>query len=486
MKQPNLLFLMSDNHNRDASGCYGHPTVKTPTIDRLAKGGVRFENAYSASPICCPARAALATGKFPHQTGYWDNILAYDGRVKSWMHQLRSAGYEVVSVGKLHFRSTTDDNGFSTELVPMHIMDGRGDIRALLRGYDAAEPNTKSSLENLYFKQAGVGISNYQKYDEDITQHAISWLREKTSVPDKPWALFVSYVSPHPPFIVPERFYNLYAAGDVALPDRFSPTERSLHPAAQYHREISATGEINEQDVRHLAAAYYALISFVDDQMAQVLKEAESLDLLQSANVIYTSDHGEMYGAHGLLGKNNLYESSVAVPLIIAGPTIQKGGVASQPVSHVDLYPTILEACGLPSDANANDYIGKSLWPALNGEESSRPCFAEYHAKYSKNGSFMIRDGMKKLIYHVDMPPQLFDLESDPGEAENLAPLPEFRDELLALETKLRGICDPEDVDRRAKQAQRDVGDRYGGVEALTHAPNVKFTPPPGAPLDAL
>ena len=135
----NLLFIQSDNHNRQVSGCYGHRIVKTPTLDKLAGGGVRFANSYSTSALCCPARAAMATGRYPHQTGYWDNAIAYDGRMPSWMRRLRDQGHTVVGIGKLHYRSSDDDNGFSEELMPMHLLDGKGAIKNLLRGYVQCE-----------------------------------------------------------------------------------------------------------------------------------------------------------------------------------------------------------------------------------------------------------------------------------------------------------------------------------------------------------
>lgn len=154
MTEPaNLIVFQSDNHARGMAGCYGHPLVRTPTLDRIAQQGVRFANAYSPSPICCPARASIATGRFPHQTGYWDNAIVYDGRVPSWMHRLRDQGHEVVSVGKLHFRSAEDDNGFSEELVPMHILDGIGGAVMLLRGY-GEEPERQGQWE-LYSEQSG-------------------------------------------------------------------------------------------------------------------------------------------------------------------------------------------------------------------------------------------------------------------------------------------------------------------------------------------
>jgi choline-sulfatase len=166
---PNLLFFLSDNHNRDVLGCYGHGIVRTPTLDGLAARGARFENAYCSSSLCVPSRASIATGRFPHQTGYWDNVIAYDGRVPSWMHRLRDAGYDTVSIGKLHYRSTEDDNGFAEEIVPLHIVDGVGGLVGLLRWNEPP----KTGFFDLYDKRSGVGETEYQDYDRKITAEAV-------------------------------------------------------------------------------------------------------------------------------------------------------------------------------------------------------------------------------------------------------------------------------------------------------------------------
>ena len=133
MKPANVLFILSDEHSRRVLGCYGHRMIRTPNLDALAARGIRFADAYTNSPICVPARASLATGRYPHDIRFWDNAIAYDGGVPSWHHRLREAGHEVVSIGKLHFRSEADDNGFSQEIMPLHINDGIGDPMGWLR-----------------------------------------------------------------------------------------------------------------------------------------------------------------------------------------------------------------------------------------------------------------------------------------------------------------------------------------------------------------
>jgi len=465
----NLVILLSDNHNRALAGCYGHPQATTPNLDRIAARGVRFTDAYSASPLCCPARAALATGRFPHQTGYFDNAIVYDGRVPSWMRRLREQGHMVTSIGKLHFRGADDDNGFSEELLPMHILNGKGGVHMLLRGFDEEQVN-RGQWE-LYMERSGTGSAPYQSFDVQITAAAQGWLRAHGRGQAKPWVLFVSYPSPHPPFAVPERLYRLHPEGAVELPRHYRPEERARHPAVEHLRHIMGTRPItDERAVRRITAGYLGLVAHLDEQIGQVLAALDEEGLLATTRVLYTSDHGDLYGEHGLLGKSCMYEGSIGVPLLISGPGVPAGGVSAEIASHVDLFPTIAETVGaelLPEDA---DLPGRSLWPALHGEARARIGFAEYHATGAKSGVFMLRKDRHKLVYYVGMPAQLFDLDDDPGEAGELAQPAVARE----LEAELRTICDPEAVDAAAK------AEFWGGKEAVAREGSLVFTPPPG------
>jgi choline-sulfatase len=481
MKATNLIFILSDNHNRAVTGCYGHAIVKTPTLDKLAQRGVRFANSYSTSALCCPARAALATGRYPHETGYWDNAIAYDGRVPSWMHRLRGQGHRVAAIGKLHYRSSDDDYGLSEEIMPVHLHEGKGAVVNLLRGYDAEPPRTDGERWKLYAGRSGAGETHYQDFDRKVTGKAIEWLRAHARDRGKPWTLKVAYFSPHPPFTVPQRLYDLYPEDRMPLPVRHRPGDRPEHPAARHLREIEGYRDMtDERMLRRVAAAYFGLITYVDEQVGAVMKAVEELDLLANTRIVYTSDHGELFGAQGIFGKKSLWEGSVGVPLVIAGADVPQNRVVRQFVSHVDLFPTLLESAGAQLAGGDRDLPGVSLWPAIAGRESQRDAFAEYHGQGSKAGQFMLRDGNLKLIYHVGMPAQLFDLAADPDEAHDL--IEEGRDEgrARALEAKLRVICDPEAVDARAKADQRRMADFWGGPDKLRGAEQILFTPPPG------
>ena len=482
MTQPaNMIFFQSDNHNRAVTGCYGHPIVKTPNIDRIAAAGVRFANAYCTSPLCCPARASIATGRYPHETGYWDNAIVYDGRVPSWMHRLRDAGHTVVAVGKLHFRSGEDDNGFSEEIVPMHLHEGKGAIKNLLRGYGEEPSKEDGSFWKLYTMRSGVGSTHYQDYDRTITANAIEWLRQYGRKRGKPWLLLVSYISPHPPFTVPRRIYDLYPENKMPLPVGFRPGERPAHPAAEFLRRMDGILDMtDEQALKRIAAGYFGLITHLDEQIGEVLNAAEELGLTDTTRIAYTSDHGELFGAQGIFGKKNMYEGAIGVPLLIAGPGVAQGAVSRQISSHVDLFPTLLESAGEKPAPEDRELPGVSLWSAATGKDAERLGFAEYHAQGSKAGAFVVREGAMKLIYHVGMPPQLFDLGFDPAETRDLVRDGAGLETARWLEAKLRAICDPEAVDARAKADQRAMVERWGGVEKVKSESQILFTPPPG------
>ncbi len=475
----NLVVFLTDNHNRTFLGAAGHPMVKTPALDSIAARGVRFANAYCSSPLCCPSRAAIATGRYPHQTGYWDNALAYDGRLPTWHHRIRDAGHEVTAIGKLHFRSSDDDNGFTEEIDVMHIVEAKGALISLLRATQDGVPRRES--HRAIYQDSVPGEAEYQIYDLRVTGHAIDWLRNHRDA-DKPWVLLISYASPHPPFKVPQRFWDMYPLDDVPMPVQWRKDDRPQHPADKYLAWMnSIEGDFEEEFVRRVVAGYCGLISHTDEQIGQVLREMDSLGLTNETRVIYTSDHGEAAGHHGMLGKANHYEHALGVPLLMAGPGIPEHRIIEQHAAHVDLFPTIVEAVGAQLTDEDADLRGISLWPAINGNETSRPMFAEYHAMGSRNSGFAIRDGDFKLIYHVGMPRQLFDLAADPLEESDLLAGGGKHPKADALEATLRQIIDPEFIDSKSKADQAAHMEKFGGIEAVRKEGIFSRSPIPGA-----
>lgn len=480
MEPMNLVYIMSDQHNRRMLGCYDHPIVQTPNLDALAARGVRFTRAYTNCPICVPARASFATGRYVHEIGYWDNGSPYDGRVPSWGHRLAAHGHRVTTIGKLHYRSTDDDLGFPDQRIPMHVHKGEGDVFGMIRDPMPRVPGASSRILN-----SGPGESDYSHYDRAIAEQAAAWLRDEAAGHERPWALWVSFVCPHPPWKAPQEFFDRYPPEKVDLPAGWRDTDWSTHPAMQAHRHRNeAERPFDEATVRRTIATYYALCTFLDHNVGQVLRAIEDAGLTDRTRIIYTTDHGESLGEHGLWGKSTMFEASVGIPFIMAGPDLPRGTTVEQNVTLVDSFPTILEAVGCPPSETDDSLPGQSLWPIARGESApDRPAFSEYHAAGSPTGTFMIRRGPYKYVYYVGLPPQLFDLERDPNELQNLADDPAFATTCQEYERALRSIVDPEDIDAEAKAHQRAAIDAAGGEAAVLAAgpPFVHGTPTPSA-----
>jgi choline-sulfatase len=481
MRPTNLLIIMSDEHNKKILGCYGNPVVKTPNLDGLAARGALFTAAYCTSPVCIPARASFAVGKYIHQIGYWDNADPYDGQMPSWHHKLRARGHRVDSIGKLHFRSTADDNGFSNEIIPMHVIDGKGDLMGLVRD---RLPVRGASFKMAKF--AGAGESPYTHYDREIAARAQVWLREEAPKhQDKPWVLFVSFVSPHFPLTAPpEHFYYYYDHPDLPCPPQlYAKHERPNHPYLKEYRESFNYDDHfkDPSQLRRAIAGYYGLVAFVDEMIGHILAALEQGGLAPSTRVMYTSDHGDNLGTRGLWGKSTMYEGTAGVPLMVAGPDIPQGVVRDQPVSHVDVYPFIMEAVGEDTPAMFdNDHPGVSLFDLANGARPERTVLSEYHGMGSTTGAFMIRHGKYKYVYYVKYPPQLFDLDADPEEVNDLGQDPAYEGVRQECERLLRMVCDPEAVDKRARVRQAELMALNGGREAVIKRGDLGFSPPPG------
>src|SRR5687768_8732032 len=460
---------MSDEHDPRWMGCSGNRMMITPNLDRLAARGLRFTDAYTTCPICVPARAAFAVGKYLYQIGYWDNADPYDGKIPSWHHRLRDRGHRVVSVGKLHFRSNDDDNGFSESIVPMNVFERKGDLYGLLRGDDMPARADGKKLAGL----AGPGESEYTWYDREIASRAQIWLREEANkYRDKPWVLFVSFVAPHFPLTAPPHCYYRYPFDRIPMPKLYR--QENLHPYVRDQAENTGYDKYfkDEAAVKRARAGYFGLVSSLDENIGHILNTLEEMGISGNTRVLYTSDHGDNLGARGLWGKQVMYEEAAKVPMILAGPDVPVG-VRREPVSHVDCYPTIMECVG----EEAPEASGISLL-----KKQERVIVSEYHASSSRSGEFMIRNGKWKYVYFVHYPdrPELFDLESDPEELKNLAGDRNHKKILDECEAKLRSMLDPEEVDRRAKRRQAEIVAANGGREAVLRRGSFAYSPPPG------
>jgi len=478
MKPQNLLVIMVDEMAAKAVGCYGHPIVQTPNIDKLASRGVRFTNAYATSPICIPARAALATGRYPHQTGYWDNVFAYDGRIKSWGHRLQENGNRFTTIGKLHYEDENLPTGIDEQIIPMHVFGG-GDIFGLERENPPKRPQSGTLAAEI-----AAGDSGYTLYDQNITQSTQRWFEGQVHQQgEKPWVLFTSFIAPHFPLTVPQKYLDLYANADIQLLGKSLDMDGPLREWwSRFRGGYNFDDYFKDDDHRRSALLhYFALCSFADDNVGQVLQALDASGQADRTSILFMADHGDNMGARGLWGKSTMYEESANVPMILVGSDIPRGTVCDTPVSLIDVYPTVLSVVGIDCSVEDKALPGKSLCDIAHADyDPERAVFCEYHASCAPTGLMMLRMGRYKYVHYTHHGAELFDIESDPEENVNLAGQLACADVLATFEAALRAIVNPEEVDARAKSDQQKRLAELGGISTIIAQGGVPHTPAPG------
>ncbi len=362
--------------------------------------------------------------------------------------------------------------------MPLHVVDGIGDPLGWLRD---PLPVRKAALR--LADDAGRGNSSYQDYDDRITAAAVDWLKARASAPaGKPWVLFVSLVCPHFPLIARPQWYDLYPEAEVPLPALYEAAERAPdHPYIAAIRECQIYDKaFDAVKLRRALAAYFGLVSFVDDNVGKLIGALVATGLADDTRVLYSSDHGDNLGTRRLWGKSTMYEESAGVPIILAGPEVPEGSVCREPASLVDCFPTAVECVGAPPHPDDRDLPGASLFDLARGATPRRTILSEYHAAGAATGAFMIRKGPFKYVYYAGMPPQLFDLDTDPQETRDLAPEPGYQGLVADCEAALRRVVDPDAADALAKADQRARIAAMGGREAIIARGSFGYSPTPG------
>ena len=395
---------------------YGHDVVRSPTLDSLAAEGVVFESAYCASPLCAPSRSSLLTGRLPSETGVYDNAAELRASEPTVTHRLRAAGYDTCLSGKMHFVGPDQLHGFeqrlTTDVYPADLdwtPDWRMPASERLPWYHTME----SVLT------PGVCTASMQMdYDDEVAYRAVRKLhglaRDRSS---RPFFLCVSFTSPHDPWELRPQYWDRYDRATIDLP-AVGPIPRSeADPHSRRLRDMSGIDEVELTDdqVRRARHGYYAAISYVDERIGEVLAALTESGLAGDTIVLFTADHGEMLGERGLWYKMAFFEPSVQVPLIVWAPGRFAPRRVAEPVSQLDVAPTLLDLCGLELD-------GRSLAPALGGAPlGPADVVAEYLAEGVRSPALMLRRGRHKYVWCEDDPEQLYDVEADPHELVNLA-----------------------------------------------------------------
>lgn len=467
----NVIVIMTDEMRRDCVSAYGNPHVHTPHIDALSARGIRFEAAYTPSPICVPARAAIATGRYVHETRCWTNAQPYTGTPDSWHHRLRASGSTVSSIGKLHFRSSDDDNGFSEEINPLHVANGTGWVHGLLRDemdlFDASG----------FAANIGPGDDDYTRFDEAVCKATVDWLHSRDPVAAKPWGLYVSFLRPHYPLTCPPEFYDLYDPQTLPIPRANVAGHCPEHPILQGMREACDYDAPFDDESRRIAvASYYGLCSFVDALVGRIVAALAETGLDRNTTVIFTSDHGECLGDRGFWTKMVMYDEATTVPLIVAKPNATPQ-VCPFPVSLIDLYPTVLDLAGVDLPPAAPLRHAKSLLSVADAPTSDRAILSEYHDYGARTGMFMLRRNNWKLVYYPGYPSQLFDLDADPGEERDLGRSQAHAGLVADLLEDLRAIVDPDAANASAFADQAARIAELGGRDAIRSMQNYDHTP---------
>ena len=457
-KHSNVLLLMSDQHKRSCMGAYGDRTARTPNLDRLAAGSVRFTNAYCNNPVCTPSRASMLTGCYNHHIEAQNNLTPFLPTHRTMAHHFNAAGYTTGLIGKMHFVDG-QTHGFEYKLDFNDWFQYLGP-KAQLYADELGQRNSGSGLPEIddLWREEGDPWQGHRTPDGrkgSVSGGRVSLMEEKDHFESfvarestrflrrfgksgQPFFLISSFLKPHDPFMPVQRFADMFRPKDMHLPRSFGKADKSRLPK-EVVRSIennSVTPEFRDpnQALKHIAF-YYANLAQMDDCLGKVVSTVQELGLENDTIICYASDHGEMLGDLGLWQKFQFYEGSCGVPLLIRVPGTAPG-VCAAPVSLVSLSATLCELAGAPQIA-PNDSVSIAPWIANpQAPKDPGPVFAEY-ALGGRNAKTMMRASEWKYTCWAQDIPELYNLRSDPDELHNLAGLPEYASKEAELRSRL-------------------------------------------------
>lgn len=431
-----IILIMTDQHRKDALGCSGNQIIKTPHLDSLSAEGYRFSSAYSSTPSCTPARAALLTGQSPWNHG----LLGYDKIAHKYPLEmpglLRNAGYYTLGIGKMHYTPQRNRHGFHRTFLDE---SGRVESKDFVSDYRQWFSKMAPGLEP---DATGIGWNEnrFAPYTLPEELHPTRWTGDMAvrEIRDyrkgQPLFLKVSFARPHSPYDAPARFAELYDHKDMPPPS----TGDWSHQFRKIKGEKDPVyGDFGEDFAKEARRYYYGNITFIDEQIGRIISELKNQGMYENSLILFTSDHGDMLGDHHHWRKTWAYEGSAGIPMIMKLPHSKKPEKSedsppttlTQPVELRDILPTFLETAGvgIPEEID-----GKSLYTLTAGNENWRPWIDLEHSRCYRdltrlNSWNSLTDGkMKYIYYRHKATEQLFDLKQDPHEMHNLAEYPEF------------------------------------------------------------
>ena len=455
--QPNILILMVDQLNGTLFPDGPADWLHAPNLKKLAARSTRFQNAYTASPLCAPGRAAFMSGQLPSATGVYDNAAEFPSSIPTYAHHLRRAGYYTALSGKMHFVGPDQLHGFEARLTT--------DIYPADFGWTPDYRKPGERIDWWYHNMgsvtgAGVAeITNQLEYDDEVAYQAKLALYDLSrGKDDRPWCLTVSFTHPHDPYVARRKYWDLYEDCDHLLPEipAMEYDDHDPHAKRIFDANDWRSFDISDEDIRRSRRAYFANISYLDDKIGEILQVLE--DTRQEAIILFVSDHGDMLGERGLWFKMCFYEGSSRVPLMISAPAMAVG-LVTDPVSTIDVCPTLCALAGVSMDEVMPWTTGESLVALGQGGERTSPVAMEYAAEASYAPLVSLRYGKWKYNRCALDPDQLFDLEADPHELTNLADHPDHQGTVQSLRAKSEARWDLArfDANVRASQAKRWV-----------------------------
>lgn len=426
-RRPNVILLLSDDQRPDTIAALGNPVIKTPNLDQLVKQGTSFTRATCANPICTPSRAEILTGVGGFHNGSMDFGKPIKSDLPTWSETMHKAGYNSWFVGKWHNDGKPVIRGYDETLglftggggrwaVPSY--DGNGLLVTGYRGWIFQDD------ERHFFPEKGVGLTS--NISEHFADAAIEFIERKHS---KPYFLHVCFTAPHDPLLMPIGYEQYYNPDEMPVPKNFLPEHPFDHGNFDGRDEKLLPWPRTRKVVQNDLSLYYSVISHLDSQVGRIVEALKKSGQWDNTILIYSSDHGLAVGSHGLRGKQNMYEHTINVPMIIVGPGVPADQRSAAQCYLRDLYPTSCDLAGIPIPKTVE---GKSLKPVLTGKQEE--IYEEIYG-YFRDFQRMIRtDRWKLILYpHLDRV-QLFDLQNDPLEIHDLSEDPahqQTRDALL-------------------------------------------------------
>ena len=451
--RPNFLILMADQLTAGALPAYGNRVARTPHIDALAAAGHVVESFYCNSPLCAPSRYSFLAGRLPAAIGAYDNAAEFPAEVPTFAHYLRSAGYQTVLAGKMHFCGPDQLHGFEERLTT--------DIYPADFGWTPDwsrfehRPSWYHSMDSV--TQAGPCVrTNQIDFDDETVYSARQKLFDIARGRDgRPFAMVVSMTHPHDPYTVPTDYWARYEGVDIDLPRvSLAPEELDPHSVRLRHVVGLAATPITPAQVLAARRAYYGAVSYVDDQVGLLLRTLRESGMADNTVVVLLADHGDMLGERGLWYKMTFFEPACRIPLIVHAPGRVAPGRSAAAASLVDVLPTLAELAGIEAGRLDGDLDGHSLVPRFHGAPGHDEVVGEYLAEGAVAPVVMIRRGATKFIHCPVDPDQYYDLRQDPDERRNLAGDPAVAREIEALRAEVRRRWDLEALDRAVRQSQ--------------------------------